>query len=188
MASWQAHLSVLILKWRLKRKMSDIADVDEARRAVAANPIITPKDLLIEAGAEGNVPVERVSLPGLPTDAPVLLYPHGGGYFGCSPATHRPITGSFARGGFRVVAPDYRLAPEHPFPAAVEDALAVYRALLVHGTDPARLAVAGELGGRRTGARASGRVAGPWRPASRSRRTVLALDGPRLYRRVSRDE
>ena len=147
MASWQAHLAVLVLKWRLKRKMSGIVDVAGARDAVAANPIIWPKDLRIEAGAEGGVPVERISRPSLAPDAPVLLYLHGGGYFGCSPATHRPITAGFARAGFRVVAPDYRLAPEHPFPAAVEDALAVYRSLLAAGIDPARLAVAGDLAG-----------------------------------------
>ncbi len=147
MASWQAHLLVPLLKWRLKRKMGGIQDVEGARAAVGANPIITPKDLRIEASSEGGVPVERVSLPGLQTDAPVLLYLHGGGYFGCSPATHRPITASFARGGFRVVAPDYRLAPEYPFPAAVEDAVAAYRALLRAGCDPARLCVAGDSAG-----------------------------------------
>ncbi len=58
-----------------------------------------------------------------------LFYLHGGGYIAMSPATHRYLTGAFARRGFRVFAADYRLAPEHPFPAAVEDATAAWRAL-----------------------------------------------------------
>ncbi|MGH9676801.1 MAG: alpha/beta hydrolase, partial [Candidatus Acidiferrum sp.] len=76
-----------------------------------------------------------------------LLYLHGGGYFGCSAETHRPITCSFAREGFRVYAPDYRLAPEHPFPAAVEDALAAYRGLRELGFAGERIVVGGESAG-----------------------------------------
>jgi acetyl esterase/lipase len=58
-----------------------------------------------------------------------LLYLHGGGHVAMSAKTHRAITGGFARRGFRVVAPDYRLAPEHVFPAALDDVIAVWRAL-----------------------------------------------------------
>ncbi len=78
--------------------------------------------------------------------AGTLLYLHGGGYFACSPQTHRSITGSYAIRGFSVFSPDYRLAPEHPFPAALDDALAVYRAML--DRVPAnRLAIAGDSAG-----------------------------------------
>jgi acetyl esterase/lipase len=77
----------------------------------------------------------------------VLLYLHGGGYFGCSAKTHRPITAGFALQGFRVYAPDYRLAPENKFPAAVEDALAVYRALSSESHAANSLVVAGESAG-----------------------------------------
>ena len=76
-----------------------------------------------------------------------LLYLHGGGFVACSPRTHRPLTGWFARRGFRVFAPDYRLAPEHPFPAAVEDSVAAWRGLVGREADAARVAVAGDSAG-----------------------------------------
>ena len=93
----------------------------------------------------GGVPGEWVEGP--KSGELVLLYLHGGGYFGCSAETHRPITAGFALLGFRVYAPDYRLAPENPFPAALDDAVAVYRALLDAGHEPQQLVVAGESAG-----------------------------------------
>jgi acetyl esterase/lipase len=74
-----------------------------------------------------------------------MLYLHGGGYFACSPQTHRSITGAYAIRGLSVFTPDYRLAPEHPFPAALEDALAVYRAMLTRF--PAGFALGGDSAG-----------------------------------------
>jgi acetyl esterase/lipase len=78
----------------------------------------------------------------------VLLYFHGGGYVSCSPATHRPITTSLARMSMcRVFSLDYRLAPEHPFPAAVDDATAAYQWLLESGIPAASIALAGDSAG-----------------------------------------
>jgi acetyl esterase/lipase len=77
----------------------------------------------------------------------VLLYLHGGGYFGCSAESHRPITVGFALHGFRVLAPNYRLAPENRFPAAVDDAVAAYRGLLSEGYSPQHIVVAGDSAG-----------------------------------------
>ncbi|HLL75216.1 MAG TPA: alpha/beta hydrolase [Pyrinomonadaceae bacterium] len=80
--------------------------------------------------------------------AGVVLYLHGGGYVSCSPATHRPVTAALARlTGSRVFAPDYRLAPEHRYPAALDDAVAAYRRLLDRGVPPASLSVAGDSAG-----------------------------------------
>jgi acetyl esterase/lipase len=76
-----------------------------------------------------------------------LLYLHGGAYVLGSPATHRMLAGAFCRHGFRVFVPDYRLAPQHPFPAALDDCEAVYRGLIGEGADPASLVVAGESAG-----------------------------------------
>ncbi len=66
--------------------------------------------------------------PGVAEEAPILLYFHGGGYFFGSPKTVRNMVGRVARSaGLRALLPAYRLAPEYPFPAAPDDALAIYR-------------------------------------------------------------
>ncbi|MEU0444469.1 alpha/beta hydrolase [Streptomyces tendae] len=77
-----------------------------------------------------------------------LLYLHGGGYVVGSPATHAGLAGELARrAGLGTVSVDYRLAPEHPFPAAVDDGLAAYRELLSKGNDPRDLVLAGDSAG-----------------------------------------
>jgi epsilon-lactone hydrolase len=77
-----------------------------------------------------------------------LLYLHGGGYVVGSPDTHAGLAGELARrAAVRATSLDYRLAPEHPFPAAVEDALAAYRDLLATGASPHDLALAGDSAG-----------------------------------------
>ncbi|MFD5639490.1 alpha/beta hydrolase [Streptomyces sp. NPDC127077] len=77
-----------------------------------------------------------------------LLYLHGGGYVVGSPDTHAGLVGELARrAGLRATSVDYRLAPEHPFPAALDDGLAAYRELLASGTDPRDLVLAGDSAG-----------------------------------------
>ena len=81
-------------------------------------------------------------------EAPTVLFLHGGGYVTCSPRSHRDVIARIAAGtGARCFAPDYRLAPAHPFPAALDDALACYRALLASGVSPRSLFVAGDSAG-----------------------------------------
>jgi acetyl esterase/lipase len=79
--------------------------------------------------------------------AGTMLYLHGGGYIANTPKTYRPITGFYANRGIKVFTPDYRLAPENPFPAAVEDALAAYKGLLAGGIAPGGLAIGGDSAG-----------------------------------------
>ena len=74
--------------------------------------------------------------PGVAHTAPILLYFHGGGYFFGSPRTVRNMVGRIAReAGARALLPVYRLAPEHPFPAAPDDALAVYHDVIAAHPD-----------------------------------------------------
>ena len=95
----------------------------------------------------GGVTAEWVTAESA-SDSRVVLYLHGGGYIIGSPRTHRPLMAELSQASKgRVLGLDYRLAPEHPFPAPVEDSVAAYRWLLSEGYDPARIAVAGDSAG-----------------------------------------
>ena len=95
----------------------------------------------------GGVPAEWVSAEGSAADRAVL-YLHGGGYIIGSVRTHRVLMAGLSKAsGARVLGLEYRLAPEHPFPAPVEDAVAAYRWLLAEGYDAAKIAVAGDSAG-----------------------------------------
>lgn len=78
----------------------------------------------------------------------IIFYIHGGGYVSCSPNTHRPITATLARRTkLKVFALDYRLAPENPFPATLEDVVAAYQWLIEQNYDAKKIAVAGDSAG-----------------------------------------
>ena len=78
----------------------------------------------------------------------VILFLHGGAYLFGGSASHRPLAAALAqRTGARVLVPDYRLAPAHPFPAAIDDAVAAYRHLLTIGHAPKDIAIAGDSAG-----------------------------------------
>ena len=95
----------------------------------------------------GGVTAEWVTAEGA-SDSRVVLYFHGGGYIIGSPRTHRAMMAHLSRdSASRVLALDYRLAPEHPFPAPVEDSVAAYRWLLAEGFDPARITLGGDSAG-----------------------------------------
>jgi acetyl esterase/lipase len=143
MASWQAHLAAWVVRLRLKRRLARTRDVEVVRRLFTPPPFPVPRDVRITPAEIGGVRGEWVEHAG--SDAPVLLYLHGGGYIACSHITHRAATVFYARQGFRVFAPEYRLAPEHRFPAAVDDALAVWRGFLETGVLSA--VVSGESAG-----------------------------------------
>jgi acetyl esterase/lipase len=150
MASWQAHLAVWMVRWRVKRRLRGAPDYRMARKILRPDPYRVPANVRVSPAKVGGVPGEWVGSAAdtLTAAAPnLLLYLHGGGYFGCSAETHRPITAFYARNGFRVFAPDYRLAPENKFPAALEDAVAVYRALLAEGACAQRIFVSGDSAG-----------------------------------------
>lgn len=96
--------------------------------------------------AAGAVPAEW-AIPSQ-TGLSSVLYLHGGGHCICSPASHRKFVGHLANAlRARVLLADYRLAPEHPYPAALDDALATYEWLIDAGADPASVVIAGDSSG-----------------------------------------
>lgn len=102
---------------------------------------------LSETAEAGGVPAQWVDTASADPDRTVLFL-HGGGYAQGSPLSHRGLAADLSRAtGSRVLLLDYRLAPEHPFPAPVEDARAAYKWLLEAGCDPSRLCIAGDSAG-----------------------------------------
>ncbi|AWI90815.1 alpha/beta hydrolase [Methylobacterium sp. DM1] len=133
MASLRAHIYDLAIRLAVKRRLGRTLDIYAIRRAFEGARFPTPAGVAFTPGTVGGVPGEWAQVEGTSGERPTLLYLHGGGFIACSAQVYRPVTGHFARAGFRVFTPDYRLAPEHPFPAAVEDCAAVWAALAPAG-------------------------------------------------------
>jgi acetyl esterase/lipase len=114
---------------------------------MARRGIRLPKGVTVRTVQAGGIHAEWIE-PAAASPQRVILYLHGGGYCICSLDTHRGLAARLAlAGGSRLLLLDYRLAPEHPFPAALEDALTAYRWLLAEGVSPARMAIAGDSAG-----------------------------------------
>jgi epsilon-lactone hydrolase len=112
--------------------------------ALTAIPL--PPDVTTTPGILGGVPVLRIDADGVDTSN-VLLHFHGGVYVLGSARAGAGLAADLGRSaGARVISVDYRLAPEHPYPAAIDDAVAVYQALLEH-TPSAQIVVSGESAG-----------------------------------------
>jgi len=110
---------------------------------------LTPlaEDVRCEVVDVGGIPAEWITTPEAMEER-VIYYLHGGGYVMCSINTHKEMISRLARAaGARALAINYRLAPENPFPAAVEDATAAYRWVLSTGVNPARVVIAGDSAG-----------------------------------------
>jgi monoterpene epsilon-lactone hydrolase len=125
------------------------SDVDEQRRllreAIEAQPL--PADVTVTAAALGGVPTAEITVDGI-EPRHVVLYFHGGVYVMSDAFLAAGLASQVGRRtDARVISVDYRLAPEHPYPAAVDDALAAYKALLQTGTAPSDIVIAGESAG-----------------------------------------
>jgi epsilon-lactone hydrolase len=124
-------------------------DVREQRvifeQMMTARPL--PADVSTRQDTLGGVPVVVIDVAGTGSGG-VVVYFHGGGYALGTAGITVGLAAEVARSaGARVISVDYRLAPEHPYPAAVDDALAAWRGLLAAGQDPAATAFAGESAG-----------------------------------------
>src|ERR671924_648728 len=144
--SQQLETVIQMVKAFVAKEAKDVeemrANFAEAMSAVRAAPDVTSTP--VDAG---GVPAEWIVPPGA-VETQVVLYLHGGGYVVGSVDIYRDLISRLARAaGARALGIDYRLAPEHPFPAAVEDATAAYRWLLASGVNPAAIAIAGDSAG-----------------------------------------
>ncbi|MDE2076841.1 MAG: alpha/beta hydrolase [Burkholderiales bacterium] len=150
--SLQATLTGWLLRLTFKRETRGKINVQRARSRVQKlaqrNPPV-PKGVT-------HLPVTAQPAQGLcaaewlKADQPqtTLVYFHGGGYFFCGLDTHRPVCAYLAKHGqAQVLSVDYRMAPEHVFPAAVDDAVAWWEALLNQGTDPSKVVFGGDSAG-----------------------------------------
>jgi monoterpene epsilon-lactone hydrolase len=119
----------------------------EDPRAALLTSIPLAGDVVTVETTLGGIPVVSIDVPGTDPDD-VILYFHGGAYALGTAATSVGLASELGRkASTKVVSVDYRLAPEHPFPAAVDDAIAAYRGLLGGGLAASRIAVAGESAG-----------------------------------------
>lgn len=142
-------VNVVMRTLRLAPRISDDVTIRFARRFFGAPAFVRrrfTRGLAVEQAVFGGVPCEVVTPPEA-AQGRAVFYVHGGGYFCGTPLSYRHVTGWLARTlGCRVVAPDYRLAPEHPFPASADDVLAAWSALL-GDTTAAKIAIMGDSAG-----------------------------------------
>jgi monoterpene epsilon-lactone hydrolase len=146
MTATQLDGLVALLRSRAVPPEYDVAKSRERFEKTAAFLGGAP-DAKIEKVDAGGVPSEWVMAPGCDTGR-AILYLHGGGYAIGSLNTHRRLAYDIsAASAAKVLLIDYRLAPEHPFPAAIDDAASAWRWLLQQGFAPNRLAIAGDSAG-----------------------------------------
>ena len=154
--SWQAYLFNLIVRARMRPYAKKPIDPEFVRRNMG-RPRAVREFMLRRSGSRvrsdvhfnRQPPGEWVYGSDANDSSLTVLYLHGGGFIACSPKTHRPLVGSLmTRLNARAFVPQYRLAPEHPFPAAADDAIAAYRFLVEDvGVNPSQIVIAGDSAG-----------------------------------------
>lgn len=154
--SLRLHLVNLYLRLVMKTALRRMKRPVEMRRSFDRNAgrFFTPPegshftDVRIRRPGDGGAIEAQWASRGRPDRRKVILYLHGGAYLAGSLQTHRHLGAALAgAAGVRLLLPEYRLAPEHRFPAAVDDALIVYEHLLEAGYSPAEIALAGDSAG-----------------------------------------
>ncbi|WP_339832231.1 alpha/beta hydrolase [uncultured Parvibaculum sp.] len=150
MSNERDGLSIARLKELVRERSKRAAlPLDERRKVMDGNAEMfpVPPGATVESADLGGLGAEWAHA-GDSGSGPVVLYFHGGGYVVGSPVSHRHLTARLAlAAGASVLSVAYRLAPEAPFPAAVEDGLKAYRWLLARGDAPERIALAGDSAG-----------------------------------------
>ncbi|HEV3424998.1 MAG TPA: alpha/beta hydrolase [Paraburkholderia sp.] len=161
--SWQSALACWYLRRQFRPATLETELNVEAARAVTAKRVWSPKvppgwhlrELYgpgeplrgewLEPAVTGTI--DTAGATGT-RGTPTILYMHGGGYYFCSPRSHRSLVfGLATRAGAPAFSLDYRLAPEHRFPAALDDAMTAYRYLIAGGTPAGSIVIAGDSAG-----------------------------------------
>jgi acetyl esterase/lipase len=149
MPSFRSRIIQRIMRDSKDALLGDLPIEVRRRRfdSAARRAIRVPRGVCLQTVSANGVPADWLepdnAIPGC-----VILYLHGGAYVICSPTTHRGLAGNIAEASrARLLLIDYRLAPEHPFPAALDDALAAYRWLIGKGYSPEHIAIGGDSAG-----------------------------------------
>lgn len=144
--SLRSRTFYFLVRWVYKPLTSQ-ASLQTKKSRLELLHYLVPADITTTPLLLDSIPAEWVH-PLWTSREHVILYLHGGGYTSGSPALHRDLVHRIARAaGMAALAIDYRLAPEHPFPAALEDAVFAYRWLIQQGFPPDKIAVAGDSAG-----------------------------------------
>jgi acetyl esterase/lipase len=193
--SVRAEIMRLFLRVVVRPNVQGKASLERVRRHVALlthcvpRPPRSTETVAVDAG---GTPAALVTTPASRPDRHVL-YLHGGGYIFGSPPLYRDMTWRIAdQTRARVLCLDYRLAPEHPFPAALDDTVAAYRWMLANGAHPRRIAVMGDSAGGGLALAALMRLRDEGVPLPAAAVTVspwtdLALTGATLRSNAARD-
>jgi acetyl esterase/lipase len=141
-----------LFKFRLKRDEWDFnTSIPEFRMRCemgAARTAPIPEEITISSVDMDGLKAEWARPKDTAADTPVVFYTHGGGYVSGSCSDHRSYIAKLAKwSGMAVLLFEYRLAPEYPFPASMEDTLTAYRWLLKQGADPKKVVIFGESAG-----------------------------------------
>lgn len=136
------------MRWIVSPFLNPVIPVKIQRELISTAYLtsVPPKGCQFQTIEAEGLSLTRVSYSEEPRG--IVLYLHGGGYICGSPKTHRGLTGHLSKSSnTMLIVPDYRLAPEHPFPAALDDAENLYRALLDEGHPPSAISFAGDSAG-----------------------------------------
>jgi acetyl esterase/lipase len=145
MPSSRALLVNFVLRHVVKRRLAACRSPADLRAAFRRTPVLAPRGVRFRDATFGGVVGEWAEKIAAQAEFGAVFYVHGGGYAAMSPRASRSITGGLALRGFRVFATGYRLAPEHRFPAALDDVLAAWRALRAEVEGP--ILIAGDSSG-----------------------------------------
>jgi monoterpene epsilon-lactone hydrolase len=149
MPSYRSQFCRMLIKYLVAIKFNPNKTIDEMRRGVESLSKLAglPSKTNVEKIKLNNISAEWVCSKEAREDR-VILYLHGGGYNICSPNTHRELSAYISMASSaKVLLIDYHLAPEHPFPTALEDATLTYRWLLKNGFSGGDIALAGDSAG-----------------------------------------